>query len=182
LQNKTWDNLVRFVNNIVPIVDRLSEDKMRDLQKRPEEICKRSILAVNPSVANMRAPPKDWTMTDAFVQPAYMRPTMDTWNLTEPNVPIANLAPPDTDYAEFKQTNQVVNPVAGTVKRSVPRTIYSNPRKAAGESFSTGWTTGKSTLMQWPPAPPETGFTEVASSYSSAPKDPYWDMYETKTL
>jgi len=182
LQQKAWDNMVRFVNNFVPAVDRLSREKMVMFDKPNEMIPKESVVAVNPSVRNDANPPKDWTMGDAFIQPAVMRPGIDTWNLTNPNVPLSNVVPPTTDFADFKRTDQVINPVAGTMTRAVPRTSYSNPKTSAGKSFSTGFTTGKPKLRQWPPPPPEPGFTVIRSVEQSMPQQPYMEMYLTREL
>jgi hypothetical protein len=179
LQNKAFDNLVRFVNNYIPAVDRLSENQMRMFQKTPDQVCKTSVVQVDPSVARMRKPPTDWTMVNAFSQPAPLRNGIDTWDLENPNVPLSRVAPPSTKFAEFKQTNQVENPVEGTSTMAVPRGLYSNPQTQAGMSRSTGWTTGKSMLLNVP-APEPIAFTEVNTFETTRPQQPYWDMYETR--
>lgn len=178
LQNKAWDNLVRFVNNYVPAVDRLSANQMRSFQTLPEQICKASVLEVNPSVARDRRPPADWGMVDAFEQPAVMRNGLDTWDLEDPNIPLARVAPPTTNFAGFKATNQVENPVEGTRSRAVPRGLYSNPSTQAGKEFNTGFTTGKSMLLNVP-EPEPIAFTEVNTVERSKPQEPFWKMYET---
>jgi hypothetical protein len=152
LQNKRWDNLVRFIDNFVPAVDRLSRLEECSLQSKPSDMPLKAVVGAKK--VNRRLPngDPDLLLKNAYIQPAVERPdNLFVMNLENPNVPFSNVNPPTTDYAEFKQTNNRLYPTAGTVRPSMPRTTYSNPRSAAGLKFSTNRYDTQSSLELRPP-------------------------------
>ena len=181
LQNKAWDNMVRFVNNFVPAVDRLSKLEECSLQSRPSNMPLKAVVGAKKINRKFPNGDPDLLLKNAYIQPAVARPdNLFTFNLENPNIPFSNVNPPTTDFAEFKQTNNRLYPVGGTVRPSMPRTTYSNPRSAAGLKFPTGRYDTQSSL-ELRPAPPlvvpremeKIPWTSVSTVERSKPQDPF---------
>jgi len=181
LQNKTWDNMVRFVNNFMPAVDRITELEECSIRLPPQKTPLKSVAYAKKVNRKLKNGDPDLLFKNAYIQPAIMRPdNLYTMNLENPNIPFNNVNEPTTDFAEFKQTSNLFYPTAGTNRPSMPRTTYSNPKSAAGLKFNTDRYSTQSSL-ELRPAPKTViprdlepiPWTTVNSVEKSYPQDPF---------
>lgn len=179
-QMKTWENMVRFVNNFVPAVDRLGAESLARTISSEDY----SGTARPATRQRMRAAPQgdpNMLFVDQFPQkqPQPRPDGLGTSSLEHPTIAMSNVWAPTTDFAEFKETNARDNPVAGTSDPSMPRTTYSNPRTDAGLKFPTRrYDTQSSLEIRMPPrrvipGPEPIAWTSVNSSYEAKPQAAY---------
>jgi hypothetical protein len=179
-QMKTWENMVRFVNNFIPAVDRLgAASVLRDTSS--EDYARSARPTLRRKIRKEPQGDPDMLFVDQFPQKQPLpRPgALGTSSLEHPTIAMSNVYPPTDDYAEFKKTNARDYPVAGTSDPRQPRTTYSNPASAAGEKFPTRrYDTQSSLEIRMPPrrvipGPEPIAWTSVSSSYEAKPQEPF---------
>lgn len=165
LQNVAWDNMVRFVNNFVPAVDRASKYALCKPQHMPIDAVIGS-RAYQAKLNQKLMGDPDMLYNGAYDIDAVLRPdNLGIFNLDTPTIPFVRDVAPTTDFAEFKQSNNRDYPIGGTDRPSMPRTTYLDPRISGGLNFNTKRYDTQSSLELRPP-PPRT--------IPAPPKPPAW--------